>query len=70
MNKTDEVKQARVREAIEESMPEDPDQRRAFVEWITWRLYQAAPDKAAFLVHLDDCIDRALRFEAGERGLQ
>lgn len=67
---TREVVQARLRAAIEEAVPEDPQQRRVFIDWYVGKLFDAAPDKAAFLEHLHVCVERALEVEARERGLQ
>lgn len=70
MSEADEIKRARLREAIEAAVPEDAEQRRAFVDWLLPRLYDAAPDKAAFLQRMEEAIEHAQAVEAHERGLQ
>jgi hypothetical protein len=63
-----EVAQARLRQAVLDAVPEDPERRREFIDWYIGRLFEAAPDKSAFLVHLEDCIDRALAMDARDKG--
>jgi hypothetical protein len=63
-----DVTQARLRQAVLDAVPADPERRREFIDWYIGRLFEAAPDKAAFLTHLDDCIDRALAMDARDKG--
>jgi uncharacterized protein with von Willebrand factor type A (vWA) domain len=70
MSLAEDIVRARLREAIEEAVPEDPEQRRRFTEWFMRQLFAAAPDKAAFLDHMEAAIEHALEVEARERGLQ
>jgi hypothetical protein len=62
------VNEARLRAAIEETVPDDPHQRRVFVDWILDRLYAAAPDKAAFVRNMEKAVAHAMAYEARERG--
>ena len=65
-----EVTQARLRDAIIEAVPEDPDQRRVFIDWFCRRLFELAPDKEEFFARMDAAVEHALEVEARERGLQ
>jgi hypothetical protein len=67
MSLAEDIVRARLREAIAEAVPEDAEQRRAFIDWLLPRLFAAAPDKAAFLDNMEAAIQHALEVEARER---